>query len=359
MNKIFDDGHIIIKRDTTVCFSAVVFPQDYDWIKDPYYGLADFSLVLYKNGEAAMSMDSRSGLVSANPDTHHILGSNLYTEYNKEGETLICRNGELILVIKENGTLKGLYEEGEVLYTLFQEKYNNSISLRKGEEILFRAEDGEAFGALSDPSYFPTGALYKDGGQICFCYRSNKDGLCYKVIDARAEKAVTAVGSRNILDMKVINGGDRYAYDRYGNNYLKEARIWRGLTDTRICGILQSASKDTGTPVILLNETEGLYEKICNFDGLIYLSGRHSLVVSERDESGLKIFSSLKNSLSDYAGSMIMNPSCVSFVEEGLYLAISPASTGEPAYIYADGRRKDVDIHGFISSIGVSISLPR
>lgn len=351
-----DNG--IIKLDTSIFFSAVVFPEEYDWLKDSSYGLAPFKLAFYENNEEILSIYSNSGLVSANPDTHHIIGGSLYTEYNKPGQTIICRNGEEILRINKDGTLKGLFEGEDGLYLLFQEKFTRSISLRKGQDVIFEAADADVFGDFSEPSYLPGGALYEDKGKICFCYSSSKDGLCYKVIDGKKESTVLAKGARNVLDMKLIDGQCRYAYNRYGTKILEEARIWRTFKGYQICGLLQESSTPKVSAATLIDENGTLIEKICLLPGLIYLSEKQRFVVYDSEEYGLQTFSSIEDSVYSHENRILMNPSCASIDGSGIHLALSARNRKESPYILSGKKRKECNIHGFISSLSAQISLP-
>ena len=61
--------------DTTLYFCAVRFDESYDWQRDTAYGSESFELLLYRDFEPVLSVSSAgSGCVSADFDTHHIIG---------------------------------------------------------------------------------------------------------------------------------------------------------------------------------------------------------------------------------------------------------------------------------------------
>lgn len=354
-----EEGPVKLKADTTLYFSAVEFPKSYDWIKDSLYGLTPFELILYKDSDRVLSISSTSGLVSPNPDTHHIIDGNLYTEFCQAGQTIVCRNGKEVLRLDRYGTLKGIVETPDHIYTLFQEKYGNGIMLMEDERVLFEEGNALVFGDLCDPSYFPTGALYLDMGKLRFCFASTEDGLCYNVTEGVKSGGTELTGVRTVLDMKIIDGKECYSYDRYRTNILTGSRLWRHRASYSISGLLESPKALSPTPVIMRNDQMDLYEILGKDAGLIYVSSRSGAVLHDEEGQDPVVHFSNVNESRSFKGCMIMSPKCLLLDDKRLNIALSSRDPKLSPYIIIEGRDTvRCDIHGYISGISRVISLP-
>ena len=87
-DKPSDDG------STAVYVTGVEFPDGYDWRTDSLYGVINASVVLYRDDERILTIPAgASEQVSPDPDMHHFLAGDLYTEYSDASGTTVKRNG--------------------------------------------------------------------------------------------------------------------------------------------------------------------------------------------------------------------------------------------------------------------------
>ena len=165
----------VFQLDTTVYYSAVRFPDGYDWQRDTAYGSVPFELLLYRDFEPALTLPSGpDACFVPDPDRHHLAGGHLYTERMADGQTRIGRDGVELFRFPGREYLVGLLEDGEDLYTLSRPAKGDGFTFRRNGDVLLRQPSGTPFGSLTDPSYGPSGALYRDQEQVCFCYASGK-----------------------------------------------------------------------------------------------------------------------------------------------------------------------------------------
>ena len=160
-------------RDTSVYVSAVIVPDEYDWHRDTACGAASCSLVLIKDGVPCLSIPTGAAAeVSTDPDTHHLLEGHLYTE----------------LLVDSTG-----------VYTLGRNRDSDGFCFRRNGESLLRQDTGLVFGDFSRSSYGRTGALYRDGGAVCFCFRNSSS--CYVVRDGIPSPVSLDFSASRVVDM--------------------------------------------------------------------------------------------------------------------------------------------------------------
>ena len=232
--------------DTTFYFTAVRYPDDYDWQRDTAYGSVPFELLLYRDFEPVLTLSSGANACFVpDPDRHHLLGGHLYTERMADGMTRIGRDGQELFRFNGREYLVGLLEEGDDLYTLSRPAKGRGFSYRKNGEILLNRTDGAPYGNLSDPSYGPTGALYRDDGKICFCFIAGTapNWSFYLARDGLETRLDNLLSSAGVLDIK-LHGGRTYVLKNvFMKNVMSEGRIWPEGTGYAITGRF---SDDTG-----------------------------------------------------------------------------------------------------------------
>lgn len=141
--------------DTTLYFCAVRFDESYDWQRDTAYGSESFELLLYRDFEPVLSVSSAgSGCVSADFDTHHIIGGHLYTEKSDLSSTVIGRDGVEIIRFEGREFLKGLLPDGEDIYTPRRAGTARASRSARTASLCWYARRGECSAAWSS---LPTG----------------------------------------------------------------------------------------------------------------------------------------------------------------------------------------------------------
>ena len=116
--------------------AAVEYPEGYDWVRDTARGTVDARMLLFKDGECVLSLPAGDrARIGTDPDTHHLIGGNLYTTWSDGKRTCIKCNGEDLFD----------YEGGESMFRLAQRIYNLLDDLKKdGRNFILVAHNGIA-----------------------------------------------------------------------------------------------------------------------------------------------------------------------------------------------------------------------
>lgn len=170
--------------ESTLYVAGVEFPESYDWLRDSAAGASQSKLVLYRDSSRILEIPTgEDQLISTDPDTHHLIGGKIYTEYTTATHTVIKCNGEELFRYKGLEFLKGILVSSTDVWTLGQNKSGEGFSLRRSGEAVLLREKGSVIG---DERYNPLGALYRDGESICFAYKV--DEVAYIVEDGNPTK---------------------------------------------------------------------------------------------------------------------------------------------------------------------------
>ena len=89
--------------------AAAVYPDGYDWLKDPQYGSVDCEiLLLEEDGDEVLRFQTGHEYgISTDADMIRCSGAHVFTDYSTEGETVIGRDGEEIFRYPGREMLKG------------------------------------------------------------------------------------------------------------------------------------------------------------------------------------------------------------------------------------------------------------
>lgn len=352
-----------VEKDTLILMSGVRFADDYDWRQDVDYGSADFEVVLYRDFKPWLSIPSSSGLVSPAPDTHHIIDAHLFTEHVSDGKTGLALDGEPLLTFDGCETFKGILPDGDDIYTLSERRDGAGFSLRLNGEVLFSREYGTVFGDLADPSYRPYGALYRDDGKLCFCYRDGggKDETYYFVRDGKAEDSGYEA-MYDIQDLKVIGGYPVSAEASCLWFIVQEGRIWRdGEDKITLSGWMSYGGADNSSCTVTGDDPETLRE-ICSGDALILHGEKTGYAILDKAD-GVEIWGSDDDRSPHEAlpGHHLLSASCADMLDGGeLFTVLTPDAGDSHTACSKDGHRS-VDLHGYFSGIRAyaGVNLPR
>lgn len=155
----------------SVYVSAVVAPQGYDWRQDSTFGNAPLKIILFKDFEEILGVDTgKDCLVSPDPDLHHIINGHLYTEYATASQTIVKKDGTELFRYEGREWLKGILPAGDSLYTLGQSREGKGFSFRLNGNPLLVKPDGTVRGGFGQRNFDGNGALYFSFDDICFDY---------------------------------------------------------------------------------------------------------------------------------------------------------------------------------------------
>lgn len=345
--------------DTAILFSAVRFEESYNFHKDSAYGADNYEIIFYRDFEPSLSIPSSAECASPDPDTHHIIGGHLYTEAVSRERTFVGRDGQTLFSFEGREILRGLLPDGDDIYTLSESRSGDGFSFRKNGKILFSSESGYVFGDMSEPSYGPSGALYRDLGKICFCYAVRLSGTerYFTVKDGEAE--MTSFEEKyGIQDVKIDEG---YAIGASSSCLwfdVEEGRVWRdGEGHLSISGHMSYCG---GTPVaaVVTDDDPDKLNELCEGYAVIYHGRRRDIAVNETAPGSIGIYSSEPaGEIFSCTGCILLSPSCAFLDGDGYFCAALNSKTGDIHSILYGDRLKEFTLHGYLSCIAAEFSV--
>jgi len=347
-------------------YVAVSVPQGYDWQRDSAAGTIDAKLILYKNQKPLLSLDcSPSRHISTDPDSHHLIGGKLYTEYSDADSTYIKCNGSNFLQFAGREYLKALLEKDGEVWTLGQNRGAEGFCVRCNGRVVMKRSTGTLFGDMSSS---PHQAMYEQDGKLCYVYLVREESgstVCYNI---DYEDFRESFGTRGVLDACIIEGKRCVAYNENKDSYILEGESKRrvdvfpsGLYLLReaclfgsgdgFCLLGDMASSEVNEPLAMLYKggkfeffpaDDPLYVYPCA-SGTVFLlrrleGGGHWLYMPEKSvylESGYRFFT--RNALWTDG--------------ELYYMALNPEEQGEkPSVVWPEGEQ-ELDIYGYLSCV--------
>lgn len=343
--------------DTALYFSAVRFPDDYDWQRDTAYGTVPYELLLYRDFQPVLNLRSGPGCCfTPDPDRHHLLSGHLYTERTLATQTLVGRDGAELFRFAGRELLVGLLEDGDDLYTLSRKDGGLGFSFRRNGRLLLEREEGSPYGDLSDPSYGPGGALYRDQDHIIFCYHSGKAGsqTHYLVRDGEEIRLSQILPGARILDLKYIREAAIPLQSVVFTHSLSEGRIWPESSGYSVTGLFPDPE---GRPVsgCLPSRSLSTLEPICEGEAFLYHSSQATYAVVEEEDGTLCWYGPDGGGRSE-GPARFLSADCARALGAQLILAYTPRDGREPPRIRFGGQVRKVDLNGYVSGVGVVLS---
>lgn len=329
--------------DTAVFISAVRCGPGYDWKRDSAYGCPSAEILLIRDGETVVSIPVESGsCVSAAPDRHHILDGHLYTEFCDYSQTVIGRDGQELYRVSGREQLKGLCVKGEDLFTLSERLDSKGIVLRKNGEAVLSKADADAFGGFDDPSYGQTGALYEDGGHICFAFKIKKENsvTCHMARDGN-EESVPGAGAGTFDLKSVSNRNIAVSSSALGHKW-KDAHIWRNGDSYLVAG--ESADDDSGR-LYKIVDAKTRQSTAFKMDGAViyYKNGASLALDTEEMERDNYCFSTR----------------CAAILGTELITLHTPKDGSAPFLMEGGVKTEFRDLEGYLTGVTADISLPK
>ena len=339
--------------DTTLWFSAVVFPDGYDWHRDSAAASVDARIVLYKDFEPVVSVHC-GGAVSTDADMHHIIGGDLYTEGVENGRTVIGRNGVQVLSFDGAWFLKGLLPRAGSIYTLSQSRGGSAMTLRKDGTVLFTKERGNIFGSLSDAAFAETGALYGDGGDYVFCYWSATNPRNHYCVRNGCEEPITNIASGLVLwDLRYI-GGQQWAVTKLFNGFSwEDARFWAVGAMPALSGTARDVTTGRGPESVVLHCEDFSIETLGLPGATVYVGDRDAAAVLYGRDGTVSLAQPGRPATVLEGKYTYISDRCCAICGKLFVMALSPSDIDEKPFLLAGGRRFEVDINGFISAVAI------
>ena len=356
-----DDVSAEQRPDTAFYVSAISFPPSYDWQKDTAFGATACTLKFFRGTEQLLSVCAGpSQRISAHPDRHHIIDGKLYTEYfDSHGTTVKC-NGETVAEWSGSESLLGILHKDGVLHTLGRGPSSLWFTYRRDGVPLMKVEGGEVFGGFDSCTCGPTGAIYEDGGAVCFAYKTSTGGVqrAYLVRDGVPEMML-GTPSVQILDIKQIGGGAAAFYREKSNAVLsfrgKPVDIYWGGRIIWVDGEILSLS---GSPSVVGHFNRPLNARL-NYgvggEGFNKnLQGGSDFFYYGLDENELLSFNQPRPGWESY---YFFNRHCACMVGSNLAAVLTPRGRGTDLPFLAFGKDTlRYNLYGFLSGVSVKIN---
>lgn len=358
------DSIIPAEPDTTFYYAAVDFPEDYDWVKDVSGGSSTAEITFFRNSEPLFSIPSgKSSLISNDPDTHHILEGHLFTEYSTISETVVKRDGNELFRYAGREFLKGLVVEEEDVWTLGQDRSGSGFSLRRNGEAVIAKREGTVFG---DFTLRPQGALYRDGGELCFCYCRPFNGVQQFFSVKGPNEYEQNVGCNDVIDMLVCNGNCNFLISGRESDHPSilcgkaEVPVMKGFSGQISEGYLFCGTNGIGAsgffkgyvseaPFITDNGESSMLDKCGNFyiypckDGIGSVSlNRDMMKISFPDGT----------EYSPAGRFLFFGRSCATVAGNRMITALNYAEPGRGPELAIGGETRKINVNGYISCIG-------
>ena len=344
-------------------YTAVSFPTDYDWRRDTSFGSVQASINLYRNDSLLMQIPTGT-LASPDADMHHFVKGHLYTQLRSDGRTILARDGEPVLELDHEAILAGILPFGGKLYTLWRHRGGEGFSLMDGNSTLFSRSRGQPSGSLNLSAYLPSGALYEDMGEPCFCYRNGSD---WYVVRGSQEASVRKP-YRYVFDIRSIDGQVCFFYmgdssmssclqykDSVINfslpqfRYLKTGYIYTNEGEP-FCAGAGCLGWETDIPYTIVNFLSGQGVALPG-SGLSLISSRPLALLFYSPDGTTGYYSHSSGTKYLQGNYYHLSPSEGIIVNGKLYLALNPMEQGRKPLIWKEGEIQELDLNGFISGI--------
>lgn len=369
-----DSTQIIIApvRDTSVLVSAVEFPEDYDWQRDTAFGQVDGKVLLFRNGDRILEIQTGSeGKASLDPDMHHLVEGHLYTEYTEGSRTYLSRDGKNLYTFDGREYLRGLLPLDGALYTLSQRRDGNGFVLRRDGEVLLDKDAGMVLKSFRDYPDRQSGALYENEGKVCFhyCRGTGSERVWYSVQDLTESQIYVYDGE--LLDARFF-GEDLCVVSTQDGRGLqmtvgKRQNIVQKAANPKLSGVsLIKSGQEVlaiGRIKYLRMNTTPFQSCIWSFSGVqAYADGSYQFVVNEDKDvflygsggdSGTEILDSRCERVSSIGGMVPYHRRVAAMLGDQLYMALTPPDSSGRVVLWSGGRETEMHLNGFLTDMDV------
>ena len=354
------------RADTFVYVAAVLMPDSYDWRKDASYGAVDCTVQLWKGRELLHTFPGGPGTgVGSSPVSHHIAGGHLYTEMCTSSGTKICRDGTDWLSYGQREQLKGMLIKDGSIYTLGRNIDGGGFCFRKDGNPLLKQDSGEIFGDFSIPAYGQSGALYENGGAVCFSFRNASS--CFIVRDGEIKSVATVAGASRVRDMRL------YGQEIYYISDYTTSMIVTGPEGSRALPVnarwLTASLVPRGGEMWVCADS-GDYTYCCPvygntgrsvmFAGSANLgyAGASAFYAVKYDGGGYHISNSDGETVYSRDSTYFLNTSALALAGDEVFALINPKEKECVPFVWHGGRQTAYEVNGYLTAIEVEISPP-
>lgn len=372
------------EADTNVYVTAIEFDESYWWQRDTAGDAEPFRLSVYKNGRRTISIQGGPGTnFSRDPDMHRFIDGHLYSDYSSNSGTVVSRDGQELFRYEGREMIYGLLVEEDTVYTLGQSRGGKGLSLRRNGEMIYSNDDGIILGDNFN-TCSRSGALYRTGGSLCFCYYTSRtvtyeDPLnIYVVRDGKPSELKLATAISKIYDMRVINGKIHLAASTDGSGRPILLFANDEITSFSLSGIyLISNCKILWHESDIFLKTDFSFDKWSHTYTILWDTNRYEYgpgtkdrtlafylndvgyaYVSKETETGNIMLGNVadgENGRVFNAGDryQLMNAECAALCGESFYAGLSPYEKNGRPLLVKNSVSTPLDINGYILSVWV------
>jgi len=339
--------------DTEIVCTAVRFPDSYDWRNDQSGTPASFEILLYRNGKVSMVIEGdRESEMCPDPDMHHLVGSQIFTEYSSMTRTTVTNGGYVVADFEGREMLKGIFFDDGDVYTLSTGRDGYGFSYRKNGEIILKKDHRvHVYGSLGNPSYPETGALYEvEGNHLVFCYRESNAHFDYHVVTDGVDRVVELKEASKILDMKVIEDSVHFVGEKAYDAVWEDASIPFTAPDL-IVGCVDGNS-------VVYDKITGEFTMLCGRDAVVYTNGSLAAALYHPTRGKCSIYYSNGECRFHKDACCFFTRRCAAFAGDNLMVAINPLDKSQKPYLSTGDRKYELEGlgNGYISGFRVTIS---
>lgn len=357
-----EEAEPVSDADTVIHICGVSVPESYDWVRDTALGNGEGEVFLLENYRKKVSLKSGYSYgISPDPDSHHIIGGDLYTDFSFASETVLKRNGEELFRYEGRERIHWILPDGEVLRTLGIGRSGDGFSLREnGEPVLVREHGTIVHGLHSDSghNYF----LYKRVSAGISTIFLVEDGLESPVFNPETDGEISdmVIWKQELHILYRCNNGFRVRSSNWDLNTKMLEYQWTELhfvlteEGPFVSGTAENARTYTTQTIMCgpdgrkwLFSKPGCKVLYDGEDSVAYCDSGNGYVVEFPNQTKWNELENLR----------IMGDACADYKGGTFALALSSNNGKSSPVVRIDGKEKSIKTHGYLS--GISITLPR
>ena len=344
--------------------SAFDYPDGYDWRSDPERGEVRCSLVVFREGLPILKVPvGYDYCVGPDPDMHRIIDGHLYTDYSTGGETIIKRDGKLLLIYPTAEMICDFKVRGDEIHTLGHSRSGKGFSYRvNGETRLERTvgytferiifEDTTTVVAFAEPIVSSSGTIER----------------YYVMRGGKVSQVALREDVKKVWDVAVYNGEVCYLASLTGvvapvlvtsqgvvtlsmptTHSVVSCRM--NILQQGVCveGVL-SSGKTVQSVLWGVNRQYTMFPKGMIFSAVCQGEDGLHCTINSATGVGAGLIYRGGESLNIPPGYACMSRYAMDFVSGMLSVGLSSPDGGKPA-LWVDGKLKELDINGYISCV--------
>lgn len=347
--------------DTVVHICGVSVPENYDWVRDTALGNGEGEVFLLENYRRKVSLKSGYSYgISPDPDTHHIIGGDLYTDFSFSNETVLKKNGEELFRYEGRERIPWILSDGEAVRTLGVRRSGGGFSLRENGEAVLVRENGTI-----------VHGLHTDSGHNYFLYRRVSAGISTVfLVEDGLESPVSLPESDGEISDMVVWGQELHILYRCNNGFRVRSSKWDlntkmleyKWTDLHfvmtedgpfVCGTAENTRTYTAQTIMCGPDgVKGQFSK----PGCRVLYNGESCVAYCNSGNGYVVEFPNPMKWNELENLRMMSDGCADYKGGTFALALSSNDGKSSPRVRIDGKEKIIKTNGYLS--GISIRLP-